>query len=66
MGHDREMATLRTEVTEAKAEQLANGTATAADYVNELNKEHAARLGREIHELQAVLAIRTSKDIQAR
>lgn len=63
---DDRLIALRTEVTEAKAEQLANGTATAADYVNELNKEHAARLGREIHELQAVLAIRTSKDIQAR
>lgn len=63
---DDRLVALRGQVSAAKAEQLANGTITASEYITELNKEHAARLGREVHRLQAVLAVRTYNDIQGK
>jgi outer membrane protein TolC len=55
---DGELVDLRASVARAKSEQLALGTATASDYITELNKESAARLGLEIHQLQRLLAQR--------
>jgi outer membrane protein TolC len=50
-------------VVRTKGNQLALGTATASDYLTELNKENAARLGREMHQLQRLLAIRLQLNI---
>lgn len=63
---DERLVKLRSQVSQAKSEQLANGTITTSEYITELNKEHAARLGSEVHHLQAVLAARTAQDLQAR
>ncbi len=63
---DDRLIELRTHVSQAKAEQLANGVITASDYTIDLDKEYTARLAQEIHRLQAILAVRTSHDIQAR
>ncbi len=63
---DQRLVDLRAVVTTTKSNQLAAGTITTSEYITDLNKEQAARLGQEIHRLQSVLAIRTTKDIQAR
>jgi outer membrane protein TolC len=60
---DDALITLRGSVAKAKSEQLALGTATASDYITELNKENAARLGLEIHHLQRILAQRMRLNI---
>jgi outer membrane protein TolC len=60
---DNELIGLRGSVAKAKSEQLALGTATASDYITELNKENAARLGLEIHQLQRILAQRMRLNI---
>jgi hypothetical protein len=60
---DDRLVQLREEVSAVKAEQLAQGTITASEYITELNKEHAARLGREVHRLQSLLAIHTCNNI---
>jgi outer membrane protein TolC len=60
---DNELISLRGSVAKAKSEQLTLGTATASDYITELNKENAARLGLEIHELQRILAQRMRLNI---
>lgn len=66
MTTDQQLVKLREEVAATKADQLAAGTITTSEYIADLNKEQAARLGLEIHELQTVLAIRTTKVLQAR
>lgn len=60
---DEELIGLRASVTKARSEQLALGTATASDYIAELDKENAARLWLEIHQLQRLLAQRVRLNI---
>lgn len=60
---DEELIALRGNVARAKSEQLALGTATASEYVTELNKESSARLGLEVHQLQRLLAQRVRLNI---
>jgi len=60
---DGELIDLRASVTRARSEQLTLGTATAADYITELDKENAARLWLEIHQLQRLLAQRVRLNI---
>lgn len=66
MQTDDRLVALRAQVSAAKSEQLTNGTITSSDYITELNREHAARLNKEVHALQAALASRTYLDLQAR
>lgn len=63
MEQDAQLVELRGSVTRARSEQLAQGTATASDYIAELNKETAARLGIEMHDLQRLLALRMRLNI---
>lgn len=60
---DDTLVQLREQVSAVKAVQLAQGTITASEYITELNKEHAARLGREVHHLQALLAAHAYNNI---
>lgn len=60
---DEQLIALRESVVRARSEQLKLGTATASDYITELNKENAARLGQEAHELQRLLAQRVRLNI---
>lgn len=60
---DDELIALRGAVAQSKSEQLALGTATASDYITELNKQNAARLGLEMHHLQHLLAQRVQLNI---
>lgn len=66
MQSDDLLVALRAQVSAAKAEQLTIGVITSSDYITELNREHAARLNKEVHALQAALASRTYLDLQAR
>jgi outer membrane protein TolC len=60
---DGQLVELRGNVTRMRSEQLAQGTATASDYISELNKETSARLGMEVHTLQRLLALRMRLNI---
>ncbi len=46
---DNDIIELRQRITASKQSQLTNGTITAADYINELNSESMAKLGKELH-----------------
>lgn len=60
---DGELIALRATVTKARSEQLALGTATASDYITELDRENTARLWQEVHQLQRLLAQRVRLNI---
>lgn len=60
---DGELIGLRATVTKARSEQLALGTATASDYITELDRENTARLWQEVHQLQRLLAQRVRLNI---
>jgi len=50
--NDREMVTLRTEITKAAASKLENEVITASDYIQEMQNETVAKLSYELHKVQ--------------
>lgn len=56
MQDDEEILDLYSEVTEAFASQLENGTITSAEYIQQLNKEQIARTNLALHKLQLIIA----------
>ena len=50
--NDREMVTLRTEITKAAASKLENEVITASDYIQEMQNETVAKLSYELHKIQ--------------
>ena len=53
---DREIVTLRKEITQVAASRLENGIITTSDYIRELNAETEARIMLNLHEIQLVQA----------
>jgi hypothetical protein len=47
---------LYTQVADAYAAQLENGTLTAAEYITQLNKAEEARINLELHRMQLLIA----------
>ncbi len=46
-------------VSKSISSELVNGTATASDYTSQLNTESSAKLNKELHQIQLMLAILT-------
>jgi outer membrane protein TolC len=57
MQDDAELVELYTQVADAYAAQLENGTLTAAEYIIQLNKAEEARINLELHRMQLLIAI---------
>jgi outer membrane protein TolC len=56
MQDDAELVELYTQVADAYAAQLENGTLTAAEYITQLNKAEEARINLELHRMQLLIA----------
>ncbi len=56
---DDEIIVAQQNVSKSMSSELMNGTATASDYTAQLNMESAAKLNKELHQIQLILAILT-------
>ncbi|MCF6352590.1 MAG: TolC family protein [Cyclobacteriaceae bacterium] len=56
---DDEIIVAQQNVSKSMSSELMNGTATASDYTAQLNTESAAKLNKELHQIQLILAILT-------
>jgi outer membrane protein TolC len=56
---DDEIIEAQEQVSKSISAELVNGTATASDYTSQLNIESAAKLNKELHHIQLILATLT-------
>lgn len=56
---DDEIIAAQNKVSNSMSAELLNGTATASDYTAQLNTESSAKLTKELHKIQLILAILT-------
>lgn len=56
---DDEIIIAQQNVSKSISAELMNGTATASDYTAQLNTESSAKLNKELHKIQLILAIQT-------
>ena len=59
MTSDDAIIEAQSKVSSSMSSELSNGTATASDYTAQLNDESSAKLNKELHKIQLMLAILT-------